>query len=518
MGRLSGSGPPAIQLVAERAQQALAEAGAFVRSHGVPLTVNDQPGRKWHLFADLPIDSTETCAISCAVAALLSIGDRPDSSLVTEAMQTLLPLQLPSGGWTSWVNNIDDVTEDPEEALIIDTYFALRALDMYGIAESEPFSRGIEWFRGVQDSAAGGWGFHPGGEPHVLPTSMAVAALSIRGRQNDPTVRDAVNRGVEWLLHHRGRNNEQGWRNRHGQPSSAAHTGWALRALTAAGYDRYSPPVVAAREWLLSHTKDRESIIDHYVTPGRTSGGLRRASRAITHISFPEGIIVHGLLSAGANLLDPRLLVAVEDLILAQEREGYWRCLHAPREQPIYAVMDACIALRLFVDVVQRHESILEVSERVQQHEATVAQLNTRVEALLAVSNTTLERITGVATTLEVVGRRLDEQQARWQDLTAEVGGIHAKMESLRRGLVLLNPVIWLTRLVIRWPVLAVLVVLQAVAYGLAAFTFPPGYRALSWVVGGLLTLVTAITFWAQTRVSTHSAALSPSPHVKEST
>lgn len=520
MATPTANGPPrqAIRLLAQRARQALAEAGGFVRARAIPLTFNQRPGRKWHLFADQPIDSTETCAISCAVTALIAIGEPPDSPLITEAVQTLLPMQLSSGGWTSWMNQLDDLAEDPEEPLIIDTYFALKALQALGMGESEAFARGIEWFRKAQDAASGAWGFYPGAEPHVLPTSMAVVALSIQGRQNEPLIRDVVNRGVEWLLNRQTRDGGRAWCNRDNRPCSAVHTAWALRALVAAGYDAYSPPVVAARDWLLDNASDRDSIIDHYITPGRTSAGVKKASRAITHINFPEGIIAHGLLCAGANLLDPRLLNAVDELILRQEREGYWRCLHAPREQPIYAVMDACIALRLFVDTVQRHESVLEVSERVQQHELLVAELGNRVEELIAISSTTMAKVAGVATALESIDRRLDEQQARWQALAADARVLQGSVHRLDRGLTVLRPMMWLTRLVAHWPILSLLVVLQVAAYGLAAFTVPPEYRTLSWIGGGLLTLVTAITFWAQTRDPQRSAQPSPLPSGKEST
>jgi len=495
----NGAGAPrqAIRLLAQRARHALGEAGAFVRSRAVPLVFDNGPGRKWHLFADQPIDSTETCAISCAVTTLIAIGERPDTPLISEALRTLLLLELPSGGWTSWINNLDDLAaEDPEQPLIIDTYFALYALNALGLENSEPFARGVEWFRRAQDAAVGAWGFHPGAEPQVLPTSMAIVALSFRGQQSEPLVRDVVNRGVEWLLNRQLDGEVRGWSNRENRPASAVHTAWALRALTAAGHDPYSPPIVAAREWLLDHIADRESIIDHYVAPGRTLAGRVRASRAITHINFADGIIVHGLLRAGANVLDPRLLTAVDTLIRAQEREGYWRCLHSPREQPIYAVMDACIALRLFVDTVQRHESVLEVSERIQQHEAVVTALSTASAA-------TVSGLADLNARLDEIIRRLDEQDSRWRALEADTVGVRTSVDRLSVGLAALHPVMWLTRLIARWPVLTLLVVLQVIAYSLAAFTVPPEYRAMSWLGGALLTLVTAITYWAQSRPGT---------------
>jgi hypothetical protein len=492
-----------IRPLAQHARQSLAEAGAFVRSRAIPLAVNGQPGRKWDLFVDQPIDSIETCAVSCAAVSLVAVGDLPDSPLLAEAVRSLRLLQLPSGGWTSWITHPDDLAiEDAEAALVVDTFFALSALRALGLADSEAFARGVEWFRTAHDGAAGAWAFYPSGEPHVLPTCMAIVALSSGGPPSDPAIRDLVHRGVEWLINSQRINEAYGWSGRDNRPTSSVHTAWALRALTAAGFDRYSQAVVNAREWLLDNIGERDSIIDHYITPGRTSAGRPRPSRAITHISFPEGIIVHGLLHAGANLLDPRLLAAVDDLVARQDPEGYWRCLHAPREQPIYAIMDACLALRLFVDTVQRHEAVLEVSERIQLHEAVVDSINGQLGTLMQAAADTTKAVVDIGERLDEINRRLAAQERSLHEVRDSTSTLNQKVHKLGLGLAALRPVMWLTRLVVRWPVLAVLVVLQLLAYSLSAFTVPAEYRAYSLATGVLLTLVTAVAFWAQMRQS----------------
>lgn len=491
----------AFRLLGQQARQSLVNAGIFVQSHSVELCFDGRRGWKWNLFTDQPIDSIETCAISCAVIALSAAGGLNWSSMMDEAVQTLLRLQLPSGGWTSWLTSLDDLAdEDPEEALVVDTYFALSALKAVEMERVDQFAQGIEWFRKVQDPGTGAWGFYPGSPPQILPTCMAIISLSYRDDSADPATRAVVDHGVEWLLSQQGSGNDPGWPIRYAARVSAVHTAWALRALVEAGLDSYSPPVVAAREWLLDNLTDRASIIDHYVTPGLTLAGRRRASRAITHINFPEGIIVRALLMAGAYILDPRLLAAVEQLIRDQRPAGYWPCLHAPKEQPIYALTDACLALRLFVDEVQAHESSLEISEQILEQRAVVSELAARVDALLSGAETTATQLSEISAQMADVGRQIDEWRDDNRTSNARLEQTESHVARLDQGLAGLRPVMWLTRQIARWPVLAVLIVLQVVAYGLAAFTVPAGYRLLSLAGGGLLTLVAAITFWAQMR------------------
>jgi hypothetical protein len=467
----------------------------------VELSFDDQRGWKWDLFADQAIDSIETCAISCAVIALSAAGGPGRSAMADEAAQTLLKLQLPSGGWTSWLTSLDDLAdEDPEEALVVDTYFALSALHAVEMDRTEQFARGLDWFREAQDPATGAWGFYPTGRPQLLPTCMAIVSLCHHERTADThhATRGAVDRGVAWLLSQQGPAGSPAWPVGAGAGPSAVHTAWALRALIAAGHDAYSPPVVAAREWLLDNVADRGSVIDHYVTPGLTLAGRRRASRAITHINFPEGIIVRGLLLAGAYLLDSRLLAIVELLIDNQQPDGYWRCLHAPKEQPIYALTDACTALRLFLDQVREHEPSLRVSEQILEHRVAVFELVGRVDTLLAQSAATAARLGEVTVQLDDVNRQLAERRGREQAADAALRQLEGRLVQVNQGLAVLRPLMWFTRLVLRWPVLALLIVLQIVAYCLAAFAAPPGYRLLSLAGGGVLTLVAAITFWAQ--------------------
>jgi hypothetical protein len=366
--------------------------------------------------------------------------------------------------------------------------------------DTRSFLSGVDWFRQAHDSAAGAWGFFPGAEAQVLPTCMAVIALSLRDGRPEPVIRDVVNRGVEWLLARQRAGGDPGWGAQDDRPGSAVHTAWALRALVAAGYDPYSPAVAAGREWLLDNVADRESIIDRYVTPGRSMRGHRRPTRAITHISFPDGIIVHGLLRSGVNLLDQRLLGAMDDLIVGQHESGFWRCSPAPRDQPIFAVMDACLALRLFVDGVQRQESVLEISERLRHAEEQLTAVRNRVEELVATGAGTETGIVDLTTRLEQTAQRLDTQVSRIGAIGDEAHRIRERLIRLDQGLAVLYPMMWLTRLVRRWPMLTILVVLQLVAYGLTAFTVPAEFRILTGAAGVLLTLTTAITFWSQVR------------------
>jgi hypothetical protein len=158
------------------------------------------------------------------------------------------------------------------------------------------------------------------------------------------------------------------------------------------------------------------------------------------------------------------------------------------------------VALRLFVDNVQAQEPILEVSENLIEHQAVVSELITRVDALFARFEATATRIDEISGRLDDVRGQLEKRLEADRTSKDHLRRVEAHVARLDRGLTGLRPLMWLTRLIARWPVLTVLVVLQIVAYGLTAFTAPAEYRLLSLAGGGLLTLVAAITFWAQMR------------------
>jgi hypothetical protein len=502
---MNDTNPPAsitIRELGQTARNSLEQSLAFVKPRAVSVPLPTGQGLKWHLFLDQPADVIESCAVACGITILIACGEPLDSEVLRQCRQVLLGLQLPSGGWTSWVPELTSVpTGAYDEPLILDTFYAVRALQQMGDDNAEQLHLGLEWIREAHNASEGGWGFYKGDTSHTLTTSYAIRVLA-KGYDSNPIARDIVHRGIDWLLSCAKQNNDGGWGKRLGEPSSAVHTALALLALMEAGFDKYSPPVVAGRDWLLTNQLDVEYIIDYYVTPGKNSLGNRIPSRAINHINFPEGLVLQGLLASGTNLLEPRLLTAVQRIINCQEREGYWKCLHSPKDQPIYAIMDACLALRPFVDQVERHESVLEVSERIQMHDALLIAQTQRYDELI-------QATTSLNSQYQVMQRRIDTLIVGVEQLNDSASQIlikqeitTAQLDKLEKGLMLLRPVMWLTRRANKYPLLAVFLIVlipSLVASTYVFFTLGETselYVNTSYFISLILIAATVVTFW----------------------
>ena len=150
-----------------------------------------------------------------------------------------------TGGW-----GIKSMEAVGSPSIVESTCYVLRALRSAGLTTNdEPIRRGIVWLLGNQGN--GGWGTTSGLPARLLPTTLAMEALT--SCHDDESV-SALRRATEFVV--RAQNQDGGWGIRpvsRGSPeetSTAPHTARAISALIRCGYPLRDQPIQDGLEWL----------------------------------------------------------------------------------------------------------------------------------------------------------------------------------------------------------------------------------------------------------------------------
>lgn len=503
MASTTGSGserPLYLAELSRDAQKQLYAANQLICKSYSSIEFNGNRGAKWHLFLDHEMDIVESCAIASAITVLRMTGERADSPLLQQAIATLSSLQQKNGGWTSWVTKMEEaVGGSTEEPLTLDTFYAVRALLVSEQAGSKNFQDGINWLTQTT-CPEGGWGFYPDGKPCVLPTSYAIRILSkTNSIQPSASMKDTIDRGITWLL--KAQSPEKGWGRIPGEESSSVHTALALMALADAGFNGLSPNMISGRNWLLDNHQDRSAIFDTYDVPRRdTKGKITGVLRTIKHLNFAEGLILQGLLAAETDFLDERFLKTVGNLISLHELNGHWKCLHAGFGQPMYAIMDACLALHRFVREIEDRRIFLELSAHIRTFQmkfAAVAKDFKRIEGNAEETNSSITRALNEVAQMGVSVQQLNTRLSNL-DRLAE------RLDRIERGLWLLSPVTTASRFCAEYrlfsTVLFLLIVCGAASliawhyFGLKSRLF----IVITFATNAVLLLINVISFFYQ--------------------
>lgn len=457
--------PAGLDELCSQASEAISRAAQLLRQNAISIRYHDTSGVHWYLFLDEPSPNLiETCAISTAMLALNAADEHQDTALINLATDALLALENESGGWTSWVN-IGNVSAQPEASLVIDTFFAVRALDLVG-SQSEAVARGRNWFCEIQDPATGGWGFYEGGTASILPTAMALRVLGTAApTDRTPQWRQAIDRGLQWLFRVQDASPSNAWGRTMGDSPSAVHTAMALTAFRACGVAVNNFRIERARTWLLEHCDDRAHLIDVYNTPGLDVRGATIPSRRIQHVSFPEGIILQGLLASGCTLIDPRLLGLVQELIANQVAPGHWPCPSVAFESPVFAVMDATLALRAFLNEVSSDSARLKILE-----------------------------------SLRTLTLELGSLRASYAAMAESIESLESELTRLRSAIAVLKPIIFIRNMPTYWKIAIVLLIVAAGAGIAIAEASGPATGIISGATAFVAIAIGLITFVVQER------------------
>lgn len=449
-----GSSSGGVLQLASQAEENLVLAADLLKSRARSKLHQGQNETHWDLFLETgstPADTIETCAISVGADALLRTGEPTDSGIIQGAGQLVKRLQRKDGGWTSFVPS------NEEESLTLEAYFAIRFLTR---VNAEVFRSviedGVKWLVNAENPNTGGWGFFAGDTSKVLPTAYTVTAICASAvyQKRDIAVRDSINRGVSWLLQQQNKSNGS-WNHTKEGEGSAVQTSVVLRAVLGSQLLRsHSQQIIRARNWLLEHLDNRESIADLYRFPVRDSdGNITGQGRRINHVTPPEAVILESLLYAGTDVLDRRLLGLVKAVISSQRDDGSWPCPQIVNERPIFAIWEAVGALQKFIELVKRDEHILAIKEQVEH-------LNERLSA-------TENRLPSIEASVVAIEQYKAERNRDLNEIQKALSEANQNINILlffREGLSVLRPLGGLTHLIKRFP-LAVFGVLAMITY-----------------------------------------------------
>lgn len=187
----------------------------------------------------------DTDDTSYTLRALRILGLPSDHPSIRAGVSWLYKLQNPNGSWPTFVHN-SRMPFDHDDPYV--TGQALSALAAVGEGQSEHAREGLAYLRRRQneDGSSDSLWFRK----HVCGTWRFVEALSDLGLQDDPQVLKAA----EWLATHR--NDDGGWGDGYGQPSTVEETGWATAALLRVRPEDYREEIEEGIRWLVEHQRE----------------------------------------------------------------------------------------------------------------------------------------------------------------------------------------------------------------------------------------------------------------------
>lgn len=283
------------------------------------------------------------------ILALLASYDSVNSEAVILSIRFLESCQCEDGGWTKpSLHNKCSLTRV--------TGLCLRALLDSGFTpSSSTIQKGVEWLQRGQNTD-GGWGNTAmDGQSDVTSTGFALQAMAkIAGLSQSGGV--SIQRGQAWLLN--ARNADGSWGHTNDKHGTVAQTSEAIDGLLACGQ---SPSSLKQTElWLEQRVGNEAQFSERYLIP---AGPSAKESVIWTQVSKERGLIA--LLSLNSNPTSLHVINAVNDILSRQVAGTYWRAEAFHNSEPIWAVKEAVVALRLFLNRAESNRASLVLSEEI---------------------------------------------------------------------------------------------------------------------------------------------------------
>ena len=282
-----------------------------------------------------------------------------------------------------------------------------------GNMKEEAYLQGIKWLIDIQDPVDECWGFYKDAPCHTLPTALAVRAIgeALRSRSlSDSTkAKRALRGGVAWL---KSTVNVQsgGWGNVPESTPTLGHTAMAIMSLSSSGEPGVQNIIRTAVDWMLdtsvSELEKMEKIKgthDTYEVP----------TRRIHHVTFTPAVVVQASMRSGVSLSDNRLSYVVQHLLDLQERSGdhagAWYVDGVPSDKkfPIFGIMDANVALRLYMDRLEKDRPFVLLSRRIDNIEQKMQAMEERLDHLHGSMYKIEQNMLDITNTLNAMNNRI---------------------------------------------------------------------------------------------------------------
>jgi len=207
---------------------------------------------------DLPSFKENTNVFDTSISVLAILGIEKDVEFVSKAVEKLQSLQKENGGWAP--------SEEDEKNDVGATSLAIQALIKYNQTDKwwhpkKNIEKGIKWL--IENQQDGGWsdGEKGSGVSFLTRTYDALEALVRYDPEfNGPRIKEAVEKGIEWLLDSIRFESEDeiglAWRSDKIEMSDIENTATAIIALLDCGVDPTSLEIEEGIKWLLERQKE----------------------------------------------------------------------------------------------------------------------------------------------------------------------------------------------------------------------------------------------------------------------
>jgi hypothetical protein len=310
---------------------------------------NNAKSGGWTQFLNETDKHPSSTGTAHGILALLACGEPVNSETAVLAIRYLESCQCNDGGWTKpSLHNKCSLTRI--------TGLSLRAfLDSKSHQSSPTIKKGIDWLINSQNTD-GGWGNTAKDEQSdVTSTSFALQVLTriIGLSQNE---RNGIQRGQAWLL--KARNADHSWGHTTNNQGTVAQTSEAIDGLLACGHS-----VASLKEttlWLEQHIETGGQFSERYLIP---AGPSAKESVMWTQVSKERGLIT--LLALNSGLTSPQVVNAVKDILSRQVTGAHWKAEAFQNSEPIWAIKEAVVALRAFLNRVENNRASVVLSEEI---------------------------------------------------------------------------------------------------------------------------------------------------------
>lgn len=320
----------------------------------------------WSQFLQEQTKPPTVTGTACIISSMVAAGESKNSEIITLGKRLIIDHVRDDGGWSK-------PSLDRYFSLTLITCLALRALlDANQPSSSAPIQRGTEWLLDAQNSD-GGWGnLSRDNMSDITSTAYAMRVLT-RTVNIHPSIEIAMNRGHKWIID--AQNPDHSWGRRPGETGTLPHTSHAVEALLACGVNPSS--MLPVREWLTANIGNSSQFLEHYIVevPDGTTERL-----TWTHLSDERALIA--LLKLGAGITAPEVDKTVRRILARQVDGTYWSIDTVPFSAPSWAIVEAMLSLRLYLNCLERQGYIIVLSRTVSDLKRVVREQSERILGL----------------------------------------------------------------------------------------------------------------------------------------
>lgn len=323
----------------------------------------------WSQFLSEEIRPPTVTGTSCIISAMIVAGEGQHSEYIAMGKRLIVEHSRDDGGWSK-------PSLDRYHSLTLITCLAMRALlDADQPLSSNSIRNSVQWLLEAQNPD-GGWGnLARDTKSDVTSTAYALRVLT-RTVPVHPDVGTAMERGHRWLVGRQ--NNDYSWSRESGKSGSLPYVSHAVDGLLACGVHPSS--LLPVREWASSNIPEGVQFIDNYsvILPNGETERL-----IWTHLTDERSLIT--LLKLGVDITVPEVNLLVRRILDHQVDGKHWRVDTLPNTAPVWAIVEAVLALHLYLDLLECQRinilsrAVSKSQDIIQDHSERIANLESQM-------------------------------------------------------------------------------------------------------------------------------------------